>query len=361
MAKDLHKEPFDDGTKIKLKIYREYLQEWLPVFLVKGNVIWANVSLYDFFAGQGKDLNGELGSPLITINEVNSFQEQISKKQINVSLVFNEFVKKKYNALKTELTPLMENNSCTITLENEDFLAVFNKHYTTMKKGANLLFLDQNGIKQITPDVFAKIISLKQTDFLFFISSSFIKRFCELDEFKKYLTISKTAIEGKDYYHIHRIVLDYYRSLVPTGKKYFLAPFSIKKGGNIYGLIFGTGHTLGIEKFLQVCWRIDPQTGESNYDIDRENIDLSAPTLFPEYNIPQKRQVFEEELQQHILKGNLKTDKDVYLFTLNRGFLPRDANPILKTLRGNKQISFTFKPITENIHKITIPGEIVLL
>ena len=32
-------------------------------------------------------------------------------------------------------------------------------------------FLDQYGIKHITEDVFNKIINLKQTDFLFFISS----------------------------------------------------------------------------------------------------------------------------------------------------------------------------------------------
>lgn len=361
MAKDLHKEPFDDGTKVKLKIYREYLQEWLPVFLAKTDPFWKTVSLFDFFAGQGKDLNGELGSPLIAIEEVSEFSTQIIAKGLSVKLVFNEFVKRKFNALQAEVEPYSTNKSFSIEVTNDDFQDSFNNQYPTMKKGANLLFLDQNGIKQITPDIFKKIIALKQTDFLFFISSSFIRRFCELEEFSKYLTINKTDLEGKDYYHIHRIVLDYYRSLIPKGKEYFLAPFSIKKGGNIYGLIFGTGHTLGIEKFLRVCWEIDPQTGESNYDIDRENINNAAPSLFKEFNIPKKRQVFEEELRDKILNRSLRTDKDVYLFSLNAGFLPKDANTILKELKSNKRINFSFKLITASVHKVINPSEIVLL
>lgn len=27
--------PFDEGTKVKLEIFREYFKEWLPVFLSK--------------------------------------------------------------------------------------------------------------------------------------------------------------------------------------------------------------------------------------------------------------------------------------------------------------------------------------
>ena len=38
MAKqnDIFNKGFDEGTQIKLYILRKYLQEWLPVFLVKG-------------------------------------------------------------------------------------------------------------------------------------------------------------------------------------------------------------------------------------------------------------------------------------------------------------------------------------
>ena len=32
-VRNLHQKPFDEGTRDKLELYREYLREWLPVFI----------------------------------------------------------------------------------------------------------------------------------------------------------------------------------------------------------------------------------------------------------------------------------------------------------------------------------------
>ena len=214
-----------------------------------------------------------------------------------------------------------------------------------MRQSANFLFLDQNGIKQITDDIFRKIIDLQQTDFIFFISSSFIKRFADSENFQKYLQITKQELENKSYYHIHRIVLEYYRSRVPNGIKYYLAPFSIKKPAGIYGLIFGSNHIYGLEKFLDVCWKHDKLTGEANFDIDNENINVDKPTLFEEYNIPKKIQVFESNLKNKILGHTLKTDIQVYTFALEEGFLPKHVNKVFEKLKAEGKIEYSFKPI----------------
>jgi hypothetical protein len=227
-----------------------------------------------------------------------------------------------------------------------------------MRRSANFLFLDQNGIKQITEEVFVRLISLKQTDFLFFISSSYIKRFSEVEEFKKYLRITKQDIEKESYYRIHRVILDYYRSKIPKEQSYFLAPFSIRKSSGIYGLIFGTNHTLGIEKFLSVCWKHDRLTGEANFDIDDERINIRQPGLFEEYNVPSKRQVFEKSLRDKILNLELITDLEVYLYSLNEGFLVKDANKVLKDLNKENKINLDFRPANSDIHKIKFGSEI---
>ena len=186
---------------------------------------------------------------------------------------------------------------------------------------------------------------------MFFISSSYVKRFNEVEEFKKYLNVTKQDLENKSYYHIHRIVLNYYRNLIPANKQYFLAPFSIRKPSGIYGLIFGSNHIYGIEKFLRVCWKYDNLTGEANYDIDSENINLNKPSLFEQFNVPKKRQVFEESLRKKILSKELTTNIDVYIFTLNEGFLPKDANTVLKNLRDENKVSFDFKLVSSKVHK----------
>lgn len=63
-----HSQAFDIATLLKLKIFRRYIREWLPVFLSKKSS--PEVHIYDFFAGPGTDVVGRLGSPLAIIDEL---------------------------------------------------------------------------------------------------------------------------------------------------------------------------------------------------------------------------------------------------------------------------------------------------
>ena len=359
-AKDLFQKPFDDGTIDKLQILEDYFKEWLPVFIAREEVIWDKIQIFDLFAGEGKDINGIPGSPIRLLNILNQNKVLIIKSKVKIRIVFNEFDREKYDTLLLNIKDLADYSLYSIEFHNSDFAVVFGSYCKSMKESANFLFLDQNGIKQITENIFSKLIQLKATDFLFFISSSYIKRFVDVEEFNKYLKITKQDLEGKSYYHIHRVVLKYYRSMIPIEMKYFLAPFSIKKPTGIYGLIFGTNHTLGIEKFLHVCWKYDRLRGEANFDIDNERINLKDLGMFAEYNIPSKRQVFENLLRQKIINKELQTDYEVYLFSLDEGFLLKDANYILKELDSEGKINLDFKFSTSNIHKIKNPSKIKL-
>ncbi len=266
---DFFDKPFDDGTSFKLNIFEGYLREWLPVFLAKKIKIAKNVRIYDFFAGHGIDKNGKKGSPLIILDEVTNYMNSLKPTDVQLKIILNEYNKKGYNQL---LKNIGNPDVCEIALENLGFKDVFDKYYPEMVRAqnhsANLIFLDQFGIKHVTPDIFKKIINLKATDFLFFISSSYIHRFYEIEEFRKYVNIPEETFRANPYKHIHRTVVDFYKSQIPNGRNYYLAPFSIKKNSNIYGIIFGTNHTLGIEKFLKIAWKLDPLLGEANFDID---------------------------------------------------------------------------------------------
>ena len=63
-VRNLHQKPFDEGTRDKLELYREYLREWLPVFINGSSV--DILQIFDFFAGPGFDVDGNPGSPVIT-------------------------------------------------------------------------------------------------------------------------------------------------------------------------------------------------------------------------------------------------------------------------------------------------------
>ncbi|MDH3975445.1 MAG: three-Cys-motif partner protein TcmP [Deltaproteobacteria bacterium] len=334
MGRDIHKTPFDEGTKAKLALYENYIKEWLPVFLSR-TPIYTKINIFDFFSGPGKDETGCKGSPLITIDLLQPYLSNIIGNKQQVTLFFNDNRKKKVRTLQEHVSALNpESHAFEIICTSNEFNVAFREYLPKMSESgtANFLFLDQNGIKHITDDVFLEIINLPATDFLFFTSSSTLSRFTDHPEIKKYIDIPSHEITASNYYHIHRHVIDYYWKLIPNSREYYLAPFSIKKGANIYGLIFGTGHLLGLDKFVNQCWKLDPQTGDSNYDIDQDNINPQQPSLFREFNIPKKVQLFENELEKAILKGKVKSNKDIYRYTLTSGIKPANARSVINGL-----------------------------
>jgi hypothetical protein len=228
---------------------------------------------------------------------------------------------------------------CEYEVTNLDFDHAFEALYPKLQGGPNLLILDQQGMKAISDEVFKRILALSRTDFLFFIASSSIRRFEEHPYFQKHLKIPKGAISGSTFNDTHRAVTSYYRELAAkTGAQFFLGNFSIKKGSNVYGLIFGSHHPLGLEKFLRVCWKTDPERGEANFDIDDDRLDATTPHLFPEMDQPKKLTVFQQALHSKILEGKLGTDGDVYVEALQEGFLPADAKSVLRTLVREKRV-----------------------
>ena len=341
MGKDLHRKPFDEGTQIKLALYENYIKEWLPVFLAKKYCIYQTINIFDFFAGPGVDQTGQKGSPLLTIDALQQYFPQIVENSLEVNLFFNEFSKNKLEQLKVAISERkLDKRPVNIFYSNDDFQQAFERYYPQMttEKTANFLFLDQNGIKQISEIVFKSILELPATDFLFFISSSIVNRFSDHPAIKKYINIPKSKISTCNHLHIHREILDYYRGQIPSNKEYYLAPFTIKKGANIYGLIFGSGHILGIDKFLATCWKIDPQRGEANFDIDNDGINENQPSLFQDMNRSKKRKVFENDLQGKILNGELQTNKEVYTYALSNGFLPSHAREAVTALKKAKKL-----------------------
>ena len=361
VRKDIFNEPFDDGTLTKLAVYEGYLKAWLPVFLAKQDPIWKSVQIFDFCAGRGQDVKNTPGSPLITLNALNKWTGHIVNKGINVRVILNEPERKYHDHLIEVVEPVKKQNVYKTDVFSESFETLFKKELDGMKDSANLIFIDQNGVKMLTPEVFSSIIDLQQTDFLFFISSSFFKRFGDSKEFRQYVKIDFDQITEKDYYHIHNEIFEYYKQLIPEGREYYLAPFSIKKGSNIYGLVYGTNHTLGMEKFLSVCWKMDEQRGTANFDIDREKISKEEPSLFPEFDIPTKIQLFKKDVEKKLNDEEITTNKSLYLYALSNGFLPKHVNKVLKEMKEQGTIDYGFKLVSNNIHRIVTPEPFVIL
>lgn len=333
--RDLHKKAYDEGTKDKLELYRDYLREWFHVFT---NVSFVDtLQIFDFFAGPGGDTDGNPGSPVIACDEIFDALNQLEIHDLKIRLFFNEYDTKKFKELSACLDRQKKSlQNVELATMQATFHNAFEKWKPLMQgKVANLLFLDQNGVDQITKPIFQSIVKLPTTDFLFFISASLLNRFKKKPEIRKYLPIKDEDLGLMNGTNVHRLLANAYLRWIPSGVQYFLGSFSIKKGANVYGLVFGSKHPLGIDKFLQVAWK---HGGDANFDIDGDDIDPEQPSLFSEFDKPKKIKVFEKELEKEIFDRDLKTNKEIYLFALRNGMLASHAKDALNLLVKNEKL-----------------------
>lgn len=354
---DIHSEKFDGATQIKLEILKGYLQQWLPVFLRRKEKFWTDFFIFDFFAGEGHDSKGNIGSPLIILNELLNYQNDIIKENLKLKVILNDINTKKIEKLKSVIN--VEDYNFKIEILNQDFTILFNEIYPNMvsngrDKLPRFMFIDQYGVKYVTKDIFNKLANLTRTDFLFFISSNFVKRFSELDEFKQYIQISKQDFDFNKPYQCHRVVFDYFKNMIPQNIELYLAPFSLQKenSSNVYGLIFGSHNLLGIEKFLKLAWKLDGNAGEANFNIDEAILEGETFDLFNSDPRAKKLQYFEKELKEKIKNDEINTLKEAYIFSFNFGCLPIHANTVLKELKKSGLIKIDIKLISSNIHKL---------
>jgi three-Cys-motif partner protein len=343
---EFHEQPFDEATELKLQLFRGYIREWLPVFLTrhrKRRQKYTQANIYDFFAGPGQDAEGNPGSPAIIVEELKRYCEErrsLKADNVDVCLVFNDDNQEHIRKLQSFIGEMScPRDCCHIKYTSQPFQdALCDCLPDIQRRGsANLIIMDQFGVKEVTPKTLRQLADCSTTDILFFISSSFVRRFIEQPVIAKRFQLRLEDIKTVDYNDTHRLICTYYRTEL-RDKEYYLAPFSIKKGSNIYGVIFGSGHLLGLEKFLTVCWAQDKITGEANYNIDGDFSWSGKKSLFKEDNVIKKQDLFGQDLTSFI-ETQSPDNREIYQFCLIHGFLPRHAREILNPMQKDGVLS----------------------
>lgn len=367
---DINKHEFTEETKLKLDLFRECYREWFPVFV--HNPYIKRIYVYDMFAGSGKDMVGNPGSPIILFQESRGDKKQhcqslLKNNAPKVSFAFNEYeplkkeeleanVSKEFELCKSECSESRYPFESSFYIGQNDFSTLINNsenfnQILSNKNFAKFILLDQYGFKQINDDVFLKLVNSPNTDFIFFIASSFIKRFNEMPAVTAYFADHKINYDETQPKECHRVITDYFRNLIPSEKEYYLHSFTIKKGTNYYGLIFGTNHSLGMEKFVKVCWKHDKQAGESNCNI---NNDFENDTLF--YNTTEtiKKVSIQEELETKILHSEIADNETGLKYALKKGCEPKLFVETVKKLQNQNKIEIDgkFNAQSINIHKV---------
>ena len=199
--------------------------------------------------------------------------------------------------------------------------------------------------------MFLKLVNSPNTDFIFFIASSFIKRFKDLPAVTTYFNNNKICYDETRPKECHKVITNYFKNLIPPEKNYYLHSFTIQKGTNYYGLIFGSNHSLGMEKFVKVCWKHDTQAGESNCNMYN---DFEQDSLFYDPANTIKKNFMQNCLESKILQSEITDNVTGLNFTLKSGCDPKLFVDIVKKLlkQGKIQIDGKFNGQSTNIHKV---------
>ena len=347
MLKDLFDKPFDEGTKTKLDIFEKYLDNWLPTF-IHGHYN-KPIQIFDLFAGSGCDENGIPGSPLRTLTVIKKYSQMLVEKKKKVHIYLNDYDVDKYKILragvKHKVSELGLDDLVEIQCANMTFVDCFNEHKNKMMNGCNLIFLDQNGFKEVSESIFAFLMNLDTTDFMFFVASTYIHRFPDEPEVVRHHPIFDfTRIKNAKWKTVHAIICEEFRKYVPQHiTSYAIVPFSIMKAdrNNIYGLIFVTKHIRGADKFLQTVWKENALNGTANYDID-DDASKSQPDLFEGQKMT-KIEGFQDDLKKRILSGEIKNNRDAFYHTINLGHISQHASEAIKAMKKEKIIVYNGK------------------
>ncbi len=339
MARDLHRKPFNEETLVKLELFRSYITAWLAVFVKSQRVTKKKIRIFDLFCGPGTDCSGQKGSPVLILETLQGLSSSIRNGGYSVEVFFNDASPDKITELNETLAERkLLTGPYTLHFSSKDFLVVFEEIQPKMLDSANLLLLDQHGVRFFTADIFEKIRTFAMTDTLVFMAASYVRRFKDEPGISQYVDVKEIFSKEIPNHQVHRALVDYYKSLVPPSQKYFLAPFSLRSGSNIYGVIFGSGNHKGLQKFLETAWSIDPLRGEADYDIDGEGIRVDQQELFATTGRPKKTQIFEKHFETEILEGHLPDTGAVYDFVHQQGFLMKHASSVLRRLKKDGQI-----------------------
>ncbi len=239
--KDLHEKPFDEGTIAKLEIFEDYAQAWIPTFIMQETPV---ICIFDFFAGTGYDKNGVAGSPIRILKKIREQIKYVFQKKVKIKVYLNEFEpdkkgQKKFGLLKAACSDYLEANkevqrAIDLFYFNEDFEGLFPKLLNDIKQFPSLVYLDQNGIKFLSDKYLLELEKLEQTDFIYFVSSSYFKWLGDTKEFKKHVDLNIEELRNNPYRFIHKNVIEQLSKRLPTDSKLRLYPFSLKKGPNIF-------------------------------------------------------------------------------------------------------------------------------
>lgn len=335
---------FQEHSKVKLELYRSYLELYLTVLL--NSQRYQEVHIHDIFAGKGQSEDGNKGSALLAAIEIQKVRERFPNTPVFLKL--NEKQTDHFENLKTVLKPFGNLPS----ISNDDA----NNYITAWNPTAgchNLFFIDPHGYTQISTENLKRLFTMNGCDFLIFMPIYHIYRFLKpaglneedqkadtdffaelgidtppattVDREKYYKPIANflsglgiakdDAVKCENVENFSQLIAASLKRI--SGSEYVYTQMIKKQGCNSkYCLFFLSHHILGAEKFLDAQHELKEKTKTPSHQQEFDFV--STPENDKILNFVQHEQPYD----------NIA----LYVEGIKWGFRPSDTMAQLKAL-----------------------------
>ncbi len=351
MKKENAKDIILPHTQAKLDLYRSYLEKYLPILTLAKGI--SKINLYDIFCGIGLYKDGNLGSPMIsveTINKTNKLVDSKGWKRKQINLTINDGSEEKIENVKKLLKEVNISN-CKINFHNLDADDMLNLASSEIANFSNsersLVFIDPYGYSKIDKQKILSLLSNGHTEIVLFLPTMQMYRFSE---------VALTDLERKCYEDLRRFILEFIPSTdnfqnifefinavtkaFSFSERFYSCSHYIERGkGNYYAIFFITSNIYGLERMIEVKWKQDPSHGKGF-------VRKKQPGLFDELLVEYDRNRELENLKAILINeisssSNGIPNTKIYSLTLKNEFLPKHSNEIIKQLKIENKIYTT--------------------
>jgi three-Cys-motif partner protein len=343
-----------EHSKIKLELYRLYLERYLSVLL--STPFFNNIEVSDIFAGSGISQNEEKGSAILAAETIASVMKEHNQHGKQVKLNLNDSNLKNCTSLREHLkaydfviVTCTDANQC-IQLWDPD------------RNTQNLFFIDPHGYTQVSTANLKRLFTTPKCDFLIFIPINHIYRFLNPSDIPSDqedsgilpelgLEGSKSQVEANNYYEPIKNFLaglgveqadaraassvEKFSELIVaalqriSGSEYvYCQMIQNQENSNKYGLYFISKHVLGAEKFLDAQGQLKKKLHES-----------SQQQAFDFVSQPES-----DSILRFVKFDHAYDNVALYLLSIRSGILPAELNKELIRLEQNGKIQVTDFP-----------------
>lgn len=294
--------PLEAATEAKHRLYKRYLDAWWPIMLQQP---WVDrVTYVDAFAGPGEYEGGDEGSPVFALdrllNHVAVNRMNLSRERVR--LAFIEGDRRRYEhllALLTERFGPLDQLPVRVEVKHgraeEDTLPLLDQ--LDAWGHPVLAVFDSWGNVGVPWDQIRTIADNRSSEVIVTFGSNWFSRREEEEPAKlndvfggaEHWSASDPTTSPADRW---RLWLEtYHAALLRAGFDFALGFQVVPRTGQPLDLVFGTGHTSGVEAFKDAMWNVDTSDGMRFSDprttlAKQEAMRAMQPTLFDNLDAP---------------------------------------------------------------------------